>query len=124
GQTAGYFLGNVVFLALESKDFCNQYIRKLFLQPEAAEGLVTLPGFLFFWGCIFIVSTTFVALIKQERDDDTDLNEPHFGIFETYKILFKILKLPCVREMALILLTVKIGFAATDSMTGLELLER
>uniref|UniRef100_A0A672MXK5 Solute carrier family 33 member 1 n=1 Tax=Sinocyclocheilus grahami TaxID=75366 RepID=A0A672MXK5_SINGR len=27
GQTAGYFLGNVLFLALESADFCNKYLR-------------------------------------------------------------------------------------------------
>ncbi|CAF1373492.1 unnamed protein product [Didymodactylos carnosus] len=124
GQTAGYFLGNVIFLSLESKDFSNRYIRKLFLLPEANHGLVTLPGFLFFWGFIFIISTTFIALFKHEEDDTVHSDEPHFGIIETYKILFKLLKLSCVREIAIILLTVKIGFAATDSMTGLELLQR
>ena len=40
GQTAGYFLGNVVFLALESADFCNKYLRS---EPKS-HGLVTLPG--------------------------------------------------------------------------------
>lgn len=40
GQTAGYFMGNVLFLALESKDFCNKYLRST-PQPK---GLVTLPG--------------------------------------------------------------------------------
>ena len=38
GQTAGYFLGNVLFLALESADFCNNYLR---WQPQP-EGIVTL----------------------------------------------------------------------------------
>lgn len=40
GQTAGYFLGNVVFLALESPDFCNNYLRS---EPQST-GLVTIQG--------------------------------------------------------------------------------
>jgi len=36
GQTAGYFMGYVVFLALESKDFCVNYL-------GADDSLVTLP---------------------------------------------------------------------------------
>ncbi|MEQ2171548.1 hypothetical protein GOODEAATRI_011881 [Goodea atripinnis] len=40
GQTAGYFLGNVLFLALESPEFCNKYLR---LVPKDT-GIVTLPG--------------------------------------------------------------------------------
>jgi len=39
-QTAGYFLGYVVFLALESADFCNKYLRS---SPQD-EGAVTLAG--------------------------------------------------------------------------------
>jgi PAT family acetyl-CoA transporter-like MFS transporter 1 len=44
GQTAGYFLGNVVFLALESKDFANRYIRQPFQLELQSTGLITLPG--------------------------------------------------------------------------------
>lgn len=40
GQTAGYFFGYVVFIALESKDFCNTYLRT----TPKDEGLITLPG--------------------------------------------------------------------------------
>lgn len=40
GQTAGYFFGYVVFIALESTDFCNTYLRMV---PEN-EGYITLPG--------------------------------------------------------------------------------
>lgn len=40
GQTAGYFFGYVVFIALESRDFCNSYLRSV---PED-DGLVTLPS--------------------------------------------------------------------------------
>ena len=44
GQTAGYFLGNVVFLALESKDFANRYIRQTFGMELKTTGLITLPS--------------------------------------------------------------------------------
>lgn len=40
GQTAGYFMGNVLFLALESPDFCNKYLRA---EPRTV-GIVTLSG--------------------------------------------------------------------------------
>jgi PAT family acetyl-CoA transporter-like MFS transporter 1 len=65
-------------------------------------------GFLVFWGVIFAISTTFVALFKHETDETYDLNEPHFGLIETYKILIKVLRLPSVRSVALVLLTVKV----------------
>ncbi|PKU34386.1 hypothetical protein llap_15309 [Limosa lapponica baueri] len=41
GQTAGYFLGNVLFLALESASFCNKYLR---FQPQP-QGIVTLSDY-------------------------------------------------------------------------------
>ena len=40
GQTAGYFLGNVLFLALESANFCNKYLRS---EPQDV-GIVTLSS--------------------------------------------------------------------------------
>jgi PAT family acetyl-CoA transporter-like MFS transporter 1 len=127
GQTAGYFMGNVVFLALESKDFANRYIRQPFNMELQSTGLITLPGkmihelfetvlvknvfllgFLQFWGIIFAISTTLVALLKHETDESYDLNEPHFNLVETYKLLLKVLRLPSIRSMAVILLTVKV----------------
>lgn len=63
GQTAGYFLGNVLFLALESADFCNKYLR---FQPQP-RGIVTLSDFLFFWGTVFLITTTLVALLKKRK---------------------------------------------------------
>ncbi|XP_046287215.1 acetyl-coenzyme A transporter 1 isoform X2 [Marmota monax] len=47
GQTAGYFLGNVLFLALESADFCNKYLR---FQPQP-RGIVTLSDWFFSSRC-------------------------------------------------------------------------
>lgn len=40
GQTAGFFLGFVIFIALESAEFCNNYLRS----EPLPYGMVTLPG--------------------------------------------------------------------------------
>ena len=40
GQTTGYFLGYVIFLGLESAEFCNAYLRS----TPSPHGIVTLPG--------------------------------------------------------------------------------
>ncbi|KAF6033593.1 SLC33A1 [Bugula neritina] len=71
GQTAGYFMGNVVFLALESPEFCNNYLRSV---PQAT-GLVTIQGFMFFWAWVFIIATTLTAIFKSESQDYGD-DEP------------------------------------------------
>ncbi|XP_071946163.1 acetyl-coenzyme A transporter 1-like [Antedon mediterranea] len=118
GQTAGYFLGNVVFLAFESAEFCNAYIRS----EPADEGLFTLTDFLFFWGLVFIICTTLVFILKHERSDQKE-EESIEGVVGTYKQLYKIVKLVPVKQYILIALTIKIGFAATDSVTGLKLIE-
>ncbi|XP_028650335.1 acetyl-coenzyme A transporter 1 [Erpetoichthys calabaricus] len=119
GQTAGYFLGNVLFLALESADFCNKYLR---FEPEA-KGIVTLSDFLFFWGIVFLITTTLVALVKKETCKLSKSKEETQGVMETYKLLFSIVKMPTVLTFCLLLLTAKIGFSAADAVTGLKLVE-
>uniref|UniRef100_A0A2C9JR90 Acetyl-coenzyme A transporter 1 n=1 Tax=Biomphalaria glabrata TaxID=6526 RepID=A0A2C9JR90_BIOGL len=117
GQTAGYFLGNVIFLALESADFCNKYLRS---QPQT-EGIVTLSGFLWFWGITFFVTTTLVGIFKKEtKDIGSDQDQ---SIAETYKTLVKVICLKPVITYTIILLTSKVAFAAADSLTGLKLIE-
>ncbi|PRD32018.1 UNVERIFIED_CONTAM: Acetyl-coenzyme A transporter 1 [Trichonephila clavipes] len=116
GQTAGYFMGNVVFLALESADFCNKYLR---YDPQP-EGIVTLSSFLKLWGIIFFISTTLVLIFKAEKEErlpDT------MGIKDTYFQLFRVLSLRNMWLVVSFLLTAKIAFAATDSVTGLKLIE-
>lgn len=117
GQTAGYFLGNMLFLAFESPDFCNKYFRSVPLPY----GLVTLSGFIYFWGIVFIISTTLIMLFKSDTEHSTSDNE--LDLKGTYKMLYKIFKLKSIRTYSIILLTCKIGFAITDSATGLKLIE-
>ncbi|XP_076850848.1 acetyl-coenzyme A transporter 1 [Brachyhypopomus gauderio] len=123
GQTAGYFLGNVLFLALESADFCNKYLR---FEPQE-QGIITLADFLFFWGVVFMVSTTLVAFMKTENGTSHRSKrrpkEETQGVMETYKLLLHIIKMPTVFTFCCLLLTSKIGFSAADAVTGLKLVE-
>uniref|UniRef100_A0A3Q3QIL4 Acetyl-coenzyme A transporter 1 n=1 Tax=Monopterus albus TaxID=43700 RepID=A0A3Q3QIL4_MONAL len=122
GQTAGYFLGNVLFLALESADFCNKYLR---IEPKAT-GIVTLSDFLCFWGMVFLFSTTLVAIFKRENEPGKGkrkVQEETQGVMETYKLLFSIVMMPTVFTFCALLLTAKIGFSAVDAVTGLKLVE-
>jgi len=118
GQTAGYFLGYVVFLALESAEFSNTYLRTI---PEET-GLVTLPGFLYFWAWVFMITTTVVWFLKTERPEK-DIGSEKIDIASSYLGLWNILQLPSIKQLIIFLLTCKIGFAAADSVTGLKLLE-
>ncbi|EDO34028.1 predicted protein [Nematostella vectensis] len=121
GQTAGYFLGNVVFLALSSSEFSNKYLRSI---PQE-QGVVDLAGFLFFWGIVFLVTTTVIGIFKHEKSEEELHGEDHQsdGIALMYVKLWKIVTLPAVLKFIVILLTCKAGFAAADAVTGLKLVE-
>lgn len=118
GQTAGYFIGFVVFLALESADFCNAYLRDVPLP----RGLVTLGDFMYIWGWIFLITTTLVWILKREGASSSAGDEDR-GVLQTYSLLWKVLKLPNVRLLIFCLLTSKVGFSAPDVVTGLKLTE-
>ena len=51
GLTTGFCVGYIIFTALESK------------------GIITIAQFLIFWGVIFLIATTAIAIIKKEGDD-------------------------------------------------------
>ena len=51
GQTAGFFIGYIGYMGLESY------------------GILQLPDFLNFWGCVFIAVTTLVAIFKHEDNE-------------------------------------------------------
>ncbi|XP_023290092.1 acetyl-coenzyme A transporter 1 isoform X2 [Orussus abietinus] len=120
GQTAGYFIGYVFFMALESPEFCNAYLRS----EPSAKGIITLPGFLHFWGWIFIITTTLVAILKSEKikkkDEYRDLDN---GVKHAYKVLWDIIKLPNIKIAILVFLTAKVGFSACDAVTGLKMID-
>ena len=107
GQTAGYFMGNVVFLALSSADFSNKYLRT---QPQST-GVVTFSGFFYFWGIVFLVTTTLVGFLKREKSEqELHGEEAVEGIVDGYKTLVKILHCPSILKLIGILLTFKVWF--------------
>lgn len=79
--------------------------------------------FLFFWGAVFLITTTLVALLKKENKELTPTKEETKGITDTYKLLFSIIKMPAVLTFCLLILTAKVGFSAADAVTGLKLVE-
>ena len=103
GQTAGYFLGYTVFLALESAEFCNSYLR---WEPQD-KGIVDMPSFFLFWGLVFIVVTTLVGLLKKEKREPFAENKQ--DLFSAYNQLVKIVKLRPVQQYAIFVLTAKVG---------------
>jgi MFS transporter, PAT family, solute carrier family 33 (acetyl-CoA transportor), member 1 len=116
GQTLGYFAAYVGFLALHDPATCNAYFRST-PQPE---GMISLAGFMSFWGWVMFITTVAVAVFKKERREQ---NEEKLSIKETYQQLYSVLRLPSVISFSVILLTCKIGFAAAESVASLKLVE-
>jgi len=116
GQTIGWCLGYIVFMAMESA------------------GYITFSQFLIFWGIVFLITTTLIAIFKKEKnsagassvgpDGEEIAPEPELGLVDTYKMLWRIVRHPLMPVMILLLLTMSFGFAATEGMTSLKLIER
>jgi len=66
GQTLGYFIAFVGFIALNDAATCNKYLRA---EPVAGVGLVTLSGFVRFWGYVFVATTAYVWAFKPEAPE-------------------------------------------------------
>lgn len=115
GLTAGQFLSYTVFLAFNSADFANKYFRAVPID----EGLMSLGGYLKFWGWAYIAVTAGLALLKrEERAHNED------GIWDVYKIMWGVLKLKNIQTIIVVHLIAKIGFQANDGVTNLKLLDK
>ncbi|KZL85650.1 acetyl-coenzyme a transporter 1 [Colletotrichum incanum] len=115
GLTAGHFLSYTVFLAFNSKDFANRYFRSSPLD----HGLMSLGGYLTFWGWAYIAITVGLSLFKrEERTKNED------GIWDVYKIMWGVLKLKNIQTIIIVHLIAKIGFQANDAVTNLKLIDK
>lgn len=121
GQSAGKFIGFILLLVFESKEFCNSYI---FGEPKDT-GLFTLSGFIMFWACVYMIVTIFVALFKHECPINAEQLKEHsdYGICKAYQILYKIIKLKPVVELYTMIFTIEASFAAFEAITSLKLIE-
>eukprot|EP00960_Hanusia_phi_P050129 760014-Hanusia_phi.AAC.2 len=143
GQTLGYILSFIVFMALNNTEFSNLYARRAMGWPPQEAGLITLGGFMSFWGWVFLATTLYVWLFKPERSsserslapDDRgdyalqdsgteDQAEEEMGVKETYMAMWRVVKQPAVRRLGSVLLLSKVAFAAADAVTGLKLQEK
>ncbi|KAG5681679.1 hypothetical protein PVAND_011092 [Polypedilum vanderplanki] len=121
GQQAGKFIGFIIFLVFESKDFCNSYI---FSEPRN-QGLFTLSGFLMFWAIIYLLITILIAIFKSEKcETSQELHETtDYGIKRAYPILVDIIKLKPVIQLCTMIFTIEACFAAIDAVSSLKLIE-
>lgn len=71
--------------------------------------LFSPPDFLFFWGAVFLVTTTLVAFLKKENQELIPAKEETKGITDTYRLLFSIIKMPAVLTFCLLILTSKVS---------------
>jgi len=115
GLTAGQFMSYTVFLAFNSPDFANKWFRKTPLD----EGVMTLGGYLTFWGWAYIIVTLGLAALKKEEKTK---NED--GIWDVYKVMWGVLKLKNIQTIIIIHLIAKIGFQANDGVTNLKLIDK
>lgn len=61
GMNIGYFSSFTIFLALNDPSFCSHY-----LGTSPGTALVSLSGYLRFWGYLYLIITMAVALFKNE----------------------------------------------------------
>ena len=115
GLTAGHFLSYTVFLAFNSPDFANRWFRS----TPSTEGVMTLGGYLTFWGWGYLLVTLGLAVLKKE-----DKTKERDGILEVYKSMLGVLKLRNIQSIIIIHLIAKIGFQANDAVTNLKLIDK
>lgn len=58
---------------------------------------------------MFMVVTTLVAVFKSEKDYIPDPDDIDLSITKTYKLLYRIIKLPNIRTFVFILLTIRVS---------------
>eukprot|EP01135_Chromosphaera_perkinsii_P002329 Nk52_evm115s221 gene=Nk52_evmTU115s221 len=114
GLNCGFFMSFTVFLALNSEEFCKNW-----LGTSGEAGLVAIDGYLFFWGFMYLLCTGILLLFVKEDKDDDDMSAK-----EVYIQIWKIINLPSMKSLLVLLLVHKIGFICNDAVTGLKLLEK
>lgn len=55
-----------------------------------------------------MIATTLVAIFKHEKDQSAQQDSHDLNLYQTYKLLGDIMKLPSVKSLAIILLTTKV----------------
>ncbi len=121
GLNCGYFMSFTVFLAFNSADFCNAWLRS----PENASsvGVLTLNMYCTFIAYCFFATTLYMAVFFREpavSESAADVSNMH----AVYADILNIAKLKPVQELSLAMMTCKVGFVLFDAVTTLRLLDK
>ncbi|KAI8321144.1 hypothetical protein GQ54DRAFT_298169 [Martensiomyces pterosporus] len=116
GLNCGFFLSFTVFLALNSTEFSNKYI---YSTPHEA-GFLQLGPYMAFWALAYVLVTLYLIFVKVEYSSSED----DYGIVDTYKTIWRICRLPHMKQLIVVLFFAKIGFIPNDAVTQLKLIER
>lgn len=131
GLNTGYFISFTVFLAFNSADFANKYIRTV----PADEPLVSLGQYMVMSGILYLVVTLIVGLLVPENpphlmgekaegtDDVYNVDEDSDSVMGVYRKMISVIKLPAVRTFIILHLVCKIGFQVNEGATNLKLLD-
>lgn len=56
-----------------------------------------------------MIATTLVAIFKHEKNESAEHDSLDLNLFQTYKLLGDIIRLPCVKTLSIVLLTAKVN---------------
>ena len=115
GINVGYFMSFTVFLALNSVEACNKYLR---FRPQSTP-ILTFPAYLQLCAAAFILITLWLLFFQKEKKEENNMD-----IVKAYATIWKIGKLRHVQLLLIIHMICKIGYQANDAVTGLKLVER
>lgn len=82
-----------------------------------------MQSFLCVSGVVVVLVTILLAIFKKEKDNRLEDGYVKINVFQNYKLLWDILKLPHIQILAIALLTARIGFSAMDSVSNLKLID-
>jgi len=116
GLQIGFFSSSSIFLALNSVDFCNNYLR----WHAASEPLLSLSHYFWFWGWLFVLFTVYLCVAFKEPAPPA----APLGALAVYRQALQVIQLKPVQRLAFVLLFVKLGLIVFDAATLLILLDK
>ena len=123
GLQCGFFASVTLFLALNSADFCNDYVRSWLGIAPSADGLLSLPLYWRSVGAMYVLASLALVVFFVEPTTPA-LSTTERDVGAAYRRLVDVARLAPVRRLAAILLSAKVGFVLFDSVTMLKLLEK
>eukprot|EP01039_Chlorochromonas_danica_P010761 gene10764-11960_t len=106
GQSLGIFLSNQGFLALSDEMWCKRFLG---MPP-----VISLSGFISFWGYVFLLTTVFICFFKKESEIQ-EKEETSASVIQTLRHITSLFKLKTVTIFCVILFTCKAPFASVDA---------